>query len=168
MDGTHLHLLVNHLPILGAFGAVVLLLVSLGYGRAVLERTALALLVVVGIAAGAAKFSGEPAEDTVRGLPGVTRDAIEEHAELGDNAFIAAALLGVLSVAALIRWRQTPLPRAAAYGALGGALLLSGTMAYVGLLGGQIRHTEVRPGATKADALKVEAPRNNASAEKEQ
>jgi hypothetical protein len=167
MDGTHLHLLVNHLPILGAFGATVLLLVSLVYGRAVLERTALALLVVVAIAAGAAKFSGEPAEDAVRGLPGVTHDAVEEHAELGDNAFIAAAVLGVLSLGALIRWRQTPLPRAAAYGALGGALLLSGTMAYVGLEGGRIRHTEVRPGATKADASKIEAPRSGAAEERE-
>jgi hypothetical protein len=29
-------------------------------------------------------------------------------------------------------------------------------MAYTGLLGGQIRHTEVRPGATPADATVIE------------
>ncbi len=167
MDGTHLHLLVNHVPVLGAFGAVALLLVSFFYGGAVLERAALVLLVVVGVAAGAAKFSGEPAEDTVRGLPGVTRDAIEEHADLGDNAFIGAAVLALLSLGALIRWRQTPLPRGVTLSVLGGAVVLSGTMAYVGLLGGQIRHTEVRPGATKADAAAIEAPRTRAPAERE-
>jgi len=31
-------------------------------------------------------------------------------------------------------------------------------MLYTGLLGGQIRHTEVRPGATKADAMTIEPP----------
>jgi hypothetical protein len=30
-------------------------------------------------------------------------------------------------------------------------------MGYVGLLGGRIRHTEVRPGATATDAIVVES-----------
>jgi hypothetical protein len=32
-------------------------------------------------------------------------------------------------------------------------------MAYTGLLGGRVRHTEVRPGATPADAAAIEPPR---------
>jgi hypothetical protein len=36
---------------------------------------------------------------------------------------------------------------------------LGGVMVYTGLLGGQVRHTEVRPGATAADAMKIEPPR---------
>ena len=40
-----------------------------------------------------------------------------------------------------------------------GTVVVSGLTAYVGLLGGRIRHTEIRPGATPADALIVEPPR---------
>jgi hypothetical protein len=39
--------------------------------------------------------------------------------------------------------------------------IVFGMMAYTALLGGRVRHTEVRPGATPADAAIVE-PRPNA------
>jgi hypothetical protein len=159
MTGVHLHLLVNHVPVLGALFALALLLVAQFYGRAVLERVALVALVVVALGGAAAKFSGEPAEDSVEGLPGVTRSAIHEHEELADNAFIAAAVVGVAALGALIRWRRSPLPRNASYTALAGAAAVTGLMAYTGLLGGQIRHTEVRPGATVVDAVRIEAER---------
>ncbi len=160
MSGVHLHLLVNHVPVLGAVFAVILLLVAQFYARDVLARVALGALVVVALGVAAAKFSGEPAEDAVEKMPGVTRDAIHEHEELADNAFIAAAIVGVVSLGALVRWRRLPLPRAASYGALAGATIVTGLMAYTGLLGGQIRHTEVRPGATAQDAMTVEPSRS--------
>ncbi len=159
MTGTHQHLLVNHVPIIGAIFALALLLTSLRYGRDVLQRTALAVLFVVGVAGAAAKFSGEPAEDGVRGMPGVTRAAIHEHEEIADNAFLAAAALGLLAGAALWRWRRAALPNSAAIGALVGTVVVTALMAYTGLLGGQIRHTEVRAGATSADAIAIEPPR---------
>lgn len=159
MTGTHLHLLVNHLPIIGAFFALTLLAASMMYGRDVLQRTALVVLIFVGISATAAKFTGDPAEDGVRGKPGVTRAAIHEHEEMADKAFLVAAALGLFSVGALIRFRSSPLPRAAVMTALAGTAVVCGLMAYTGLLGGQIRHTEVRPGATEADAILIEPPR---------
>ncbi len=159
MSGVHLHLLVNHAPILGAFFALALLLASFWYGRDVLLRTGLVVLVGVALVAGAAKLSGEPAEDAVEEMPGVTRAAIHEHEEMADIAFLAAAGLGVLALGALVRWRRTPVPIIAARVALAGTLGVAGLMAYTGLLGGQIRHTEVRPGATAADAIRIEPER---------
>ena len=166
MTGTHLHLIINHVPILGAAFAAVLLLISLRYGRAILQRTALALLVVVALGGTAAKYSGEPAEDGVRGMPGVTREAIEEHEELADKSFLAAAVLGVFALGVLVRWRTTEIPRIAALTALAGSLVVAGMMGFTGLLGGQIRHTEVRTGATAADAVIIEAPRSGESDER--
>lgn len=159
MTGTHLHLLINHVPILGAVFALALLIASLRYGRDVLQRTALVVLVIVGLAAAGAKFTGEPAEDGVRGMPGVTRAAIEEHEEMADKAFLAAVALGLLSAGALVGWRRTPIPQNTAFTALAGAAVVSALMAYTGLLGGQVRHTEVRAGATAADAIAIEPPR---------
>lgn len=159
MTGTHLHLLVNHAPILGALFAVMLLAVSFAYQRDVLRRVALVALVGVALAGAAAKYSGEPAEDGVERMPGVTREAIHEHEEAADVAFIAAAVVGVLALGVLVRWRRAPMPAGVGAVMLVATLGVAGTMAYTGLLGGQIRHTEVRPGATAAEALLVEPQR---------
>ncbi|MBC8089876.1 MAG: hypothetical protein H7Z40_21665, partial [Phycisphaerae bacterium] len=133
MTGTHLHLLVNHVPIIGAIFALGLLLASMRYARDVLHRTALVVLVVVGTAAGAAKLTGEPAEDGVRGMPGVTRAAIHEHEEMADKAFLAAAALGLFSLAAIVRWRSRAIPSGVTVTTLGGTLIVCGLMAFTGL-----------------------------------
>jgi hypothetical protein len=159
MTGAHLHLLVNHAPILGALFALALLCASYVWAPEVLRRTALVVLVGVGVAAAAANFSGEPAEDAIEDYPGVQRAVIHEHEEFAEKAFIAAALLGVLALGGLVRWRSSPLPSRVAGGATLGAAVVGGMMAYTGLLGGEVRHTEVRTGATAADAIVVEPPR---------
>ena len=156
MTGTHLHLLVNHVPILGSFFALALFAVSFVYAPDVLRRTALVVLVGVGIAAAAANYSGEPAEDAIRGFPGVRRELIHDHEEMAEKSFFAAAALGIVALGVLVRWRRTPVPRSMSLVALAGTVAVAGMMAYTGLLGGMVRHTEVRPGGTPADAVTVE------------
>jgi hypothetical protein len=78
---------------------------------------------------------------------------------MADKAYILAGVLGVLSLVALVRWRRRPIPASATLVALLGTAFVGGAMMYTGLLGGQIRHTEVRPGATAADAMIIEPPR---------
>ena len=159
MNGVHLHLLVNHAPILGSLFAAALLAASFLWSPDVLRRTAFATLVVVAVTAFVADQSGEPAEDAVRRLPGVTRAAIHNHEEMGEKAFLLSAVLGLAAAATLARWRRGPVPASVGGVALAGTLFVAGAMGYTGLLGGRIRHTEVRPGATAADAAVVEAPR---------
>ncbi|MEO7999411.1 MAG: hypothetical protein ABI852_18315, partial [Gemmatimonadaceae bacterium] len=129
------------------------------YAPDVLRRTALLVLVVVGVFAGAAKLSGDPAEDGVRGMPGVTRAAIHEHEEMADKAFIAAAIVGIFSILVLARSRRTTVSQTSFVVSLAGSVVVSALMGYTGLLGGQVRHTEVRPNATAADAIAIEPPR---------
>jgi hypothetical protein len=159
ISGVHLHLLVNHAPIIGALFALALLAASFIWAPDELRRTALVVLIGTGVAGFVADQSGEPAEDAIRGFPGVKRDVIHEHEEFGEKSFIAGAVVGVLAIGALVRWRRTPIPQGVAVGALAGAAVVSGMMAYTGLLGGRVRHTEVRPGATAADATTIEPRR---------
>jgi len=159
MTGVHIHLLVNHAPILGAFFALALIVASFMFAPDVLRRTALVVLVGVGLAGAAANYSGDPAEDAIRGFPGVRRAVIHEHEEFAEKSFLVGAVVGVLALGALIRWRRVPLPQGVTFGALAGAAVVSGMMAYTGLLGGQVRHTEVRPDATASDAMTVEPRR---------
>jgi hypothetical protein len=162
MTGAHLHLLVNHAPLFGALFALALILASFVWAPDVLRRTALVVLLGTALAGVAADLSGDPAKEAIRGFPGVRRDDIHQHEAFADKAYIAASLLGVLALGALVRWRRTPLPQGATLGALVGAAIVSGMMAYTALLGGRIRHTEVRPGATAADATAIEPRRGPA------
>ena len=158
-SGVHLHLLVNHAPLFGALFALALLAASFLWAPEVLRRTALVLLVFTAFAGAAADLTGEPAEDAIRGFPGVKRDVIHEHEEMAEKSYIAAIVVGVLALGALVRWRHAPIPRGGALGSLVGAAVVSGMMAYTALLGGRVRHTEVRPGATDADATTIEPRR---------
>ena len=156
MSGVHLHLLVNHAPIFGSLFALALLVASFVWAPEVLRRTALVVLVGTAIAGAVANLSGEPAEDAIRGFPGVQRAVIHEHEELGEKAYIVSVVVGVLALGALIWKRRAPIEGPVTFGALIGSAVVAGMMAYTGLLGGQIRHTEVRPGATPADATVIE------------
>ena len=158
-SGVHLHLLVNHAPLFGALFALALLAASFLWAPEVLRRTALVVLVFTAFAGAAADLTGEPAEDAIRGFPGVKRDVIHEHEEMAEKSYIAAIVVGVLALGALVRWRHAPIPRGGALGSLVGAAVVSGMMAYTALLGGRVRHTEVRPGATDADATTIEPRR---------
>jgi uncharacterized membrane protein len=158
--GAHLHLLVNHAPILGSLFALALLIASYFFTSAdVLRRLAFILLIITAIAGATANFSGEPAEDAIRGFPGVKREVIHEHEEMGEKAYYLAAVLGVLSLGALVRWRRQPIPANVTLVAVLATTVVGGVMVYTGLLGGRVRHTEVRPDATKADAMTIEPPR---------
>jgi uncharacterized membrane protein len=159
LSGAHLHLLVNHAPIFGSLFALILLIVSYFTSADTFRRAALVVLIGTAIAGAAANFSGEPAEDAIRGFPGVRREVIHAHEEMGEKAYILAGVLGVLALGALVRWRRRPIPAGVTAAAVLATAFVSGAMMYTGLLGGQVRHTEVRPGATKADAITIEPPR---------
>jgi hypothetical protein len=158
-SGAHLQLLVNHVPILGALFALALLVASYVYAGDVLRRTAFVVLVATALGAAASAYSGDSAEDAVRGFPGVHRDQIHAHEEIADKAYLASGILAVLALGALVRWRSSPVPAGATVVILVGTALVSGLMAYTGLLGGRVRHSEVRPGAVPADAIVIEPPR---------
>lgn len=167
IEGAHLHLLVNHAPIFASIFALCLLIASYFTSANVLRKAALVVLVLTALAGVAANLSGEEAEDAIRGFPGVKREVIEEHEAMGDKAYLLAGALGLLSLGALARWRREPIPRGVATGALVATAFVAGAMAYTGLLGGQVRHTEVRPGATPADALVIEPRRERAESSTE-
>lgn len=164
MTGAHLHLLVNHAPILGAFFAVALLLASFAWSPDTLRRTAFVVLVGVGIAGVIADKTGEPAEDAIRGMPGVKREVIHEHEELAETSYLVAGAAGLIALVMLVRTRNRPVPASHGAIALALSLVVAGMMGYTGLLGGRIRHTEVRPGATPADATVIEPPRQRPGA----
>jgi uncharacterized membrane protein len=143
----HVHLLLNHVPIIVTALALLLLAVALWRDDDTLVRTGLVFLVGGALSALPTYLTGESAEHAVEKMPGVTEELIDKHQDI---ALIAAIVLGVLGVAALWAiWRYRKparIPRQLAVALLAATVVSAGLMAYTGLLGGQIRHTEIRPG----------------------
>ena len=147
MSGAHIHLLLNHIPVIGIF--IGFLVFALGVWRRndSWTRLALGLFAAVALVAVATMLTGESAEEAVENLPGVSESLIEPHEDAAKLAAIGAYVLGAISLAALLWVRRRPLPRVLTVSVLPVALLVTGLMAYTANLGGQIRHTEIRAGA---------------------
>ena len=148
MNGAHLHLLLNHMPILGSLFGLVLLLVALVRRQPTLVKAALITLLVAAALAIPANLTGEGAEEVVENYPGVTRALIHEHEEAAELAMWALELTGALALVSLLllsrgHTRATLLTRLT----LAGAFVSFGLMARAGNLGGQIMHPETRSDA---------------------
>ena len=157
MDPVHLHLLLNHLPVVGTAFTLVLLLVALAKNSAELKRVSLAFLVLVALLAVPVYLTGKSAEVAVMMLDGFEESFIEQHADAAQWAFGAQVALGVLALAGLfVTRRGQPLPKWCASALLALTLLVCGLMARTANLGGQIRHPEIR--ASQAPAAGAHRP----------
>jgi uncharacterized membrane protein len=143
----HLHLLLNHLPIIITALALVLVAIAAWRRDDYLARIALAFLVGGALSALPTYLTGSGAEHAVINLPDVSREMIEQHEDIALIAALVVGALGVLSAWALWRYRRPAIvPPMIVRTLLAGAIIGASLMAYTGLLGGQIRHSEVRPG----------------------
>lgn len=144
MNQTHIHLLITHLPIIGALlGAFVLIHGIWTKSNATLIA-AFNVLIISAIGAGVAYATGEGAEETVEHLQGISKNVIEEHAESALMSLISLMVVGASSLIGLfVTLKNAPQVRAVALMTLMAALVGFGLITRTGYLGGQIRHTEI-------------------------
>ncbi len=148
MNAAHLHLVVNHLPVLGVLFGLVLLAGGRFRRSEELTRAALWTFVFAGVAGLGAYLSGSGAEETVEGLAGVSERLVESHEEAALLATAAAGLTGVLALTALLGYRRgSAFPRWFNAAVLATALVAGGLMARAANLGGRIRHPEIQGAA---------------------
>lgn len=146
MNPVYLHLLTNHLPVLGtAFGLLILLLAAFFRAPSQQVRTcAYVLLVVSALGAVVANWSGEGAEDILEKLPGYSHDAIEEHEHAAPYALGGSLAAGGLALVAMVLSGLRPAWNVRmAVGVALVALFAFATTVRTALLGGKIRHTEL-------------------------
>ena len=144
MNGVHIHLLLNHIPVIGMLIGLAVFALGVWRRNDSWTRLALGLFVVVAVASLATMLTGEGAEEAVERLPGISDAVIEPHEEAAELAARASYLLGAVSLAGLIWVRGRALPRSLTVAILPLVVLVTGLMAYTANLGGQIRHTEIR------------------------
>jgi hypothetical protein len=146
MNDADLHLMFNHLPVIGVIVGFLVLVWGIIRRSDDVKIVGLIGLILTGVAAIAVYLTGEPAEEMVEKIPGVSGALIELHEDWAMISLVFAVITGALAMFGLVtrRMRATSLAQFAIVGTLVTSLVTGGLMARTANLGGQIRHTEIR------------------------
>jgi hypothetical protein len=150
MNWTHLHLALNHLPVLGVPFVVLLLAWGWVFRQREVVRVAVLWMALLSVVAIAVKFTGDFAVDVDPKRLSEVRAYVDRHEESADQATTAVFLLGLAAAVALYLGRgERVLPAwmLAVLVALG--IGTSGLYARSANLGGQINHPELRSSGSK-------------------
>ncbi|MBK9402700.1 MAG: hypothetical protein IPN36_18230 [Bacteroidetes bacterium] len=154
MDLTHLHLLLNHFPIIGTIIGIALMAYALFRKQHAIQNAVLAIWVAMAIITIPVMKTGEEAEETVENIAGITEASIHAHEEAAELALWLMITLGIVALAALLLHSRDK-NKAGMLVKL--AFLLSlvvfVSMARTGYLGGLIRHTELLSSGTSTGII---------------
>ena len=163
VNPAHLHLLLNHVPTVGAVAALGLLLLALVRRHEALTHAGLEVLFVIAVVTLPVYMSGVAAQRGLRDRPELSTNAIRVHQDAALAGFAVTEFAGFVAWIAL--WESRRRGRAAR-GLVPAATLLSilalALMARAATLGGEIRHPEIRTdlsaGAAAPALSTVEGP----------
>ena len=152
MNTAHLHLMLNHLPVVGA--PLLLALLANGLGRRLPEviRVALWCTAALGVVAIGVYLTGEPAEELIEVLPTFDHDLVERHEAVALGTTAVLVITGALAAVAL--WaagRGGRLAATATRLVLAGLIAGTAAVAATAWTGGPIGHPEIRAGAARAE-----------------
>ncbi|HMV30796.1 MAG TPA: hypothetical protein PKA50_01645, partial [Gemmatimonadales bacterium] len=105
MSAAHLHLMFNHLPVLGTPLVLSLLLWGLIRRSRDVQRAALGAAVVVAALSYPVFLTGEPAEEQVEDAAWMQERLVHEHEERAEAALIAIMVTGALALVPLWQGR---------------------------------------------------------------
>ena len=151
LSATHLHLMLNHVPVLGTIFVLIVLL--WGLVRRSREITSFGLLftVILALATIPVYLTGEPTEHQQRHATWFDKDRAKEHEEKAERGLIAVLATGAVALGALYLRRSGRPGNAVVTGlATTGVAVSAVLFALAALEGGQIHHEELRPGAVNA------------------
>lgn len=143
MNYPHLHLMVNHFPVVGALLALGFLVWALVARHRSLTRAALAMALIAGLSSWPATFTGEEAHEQVEDFPGFDHDLLHEHeeaAELAMYVMLGTAALALVGLVASRRGREVP--KWAGAGTTLALLASTVLVARAAWAGGRVRHPE--------------------------
>lgn len=150
MSPLHIHLLSNHIPVIGGALGLVTLIGALIIRSTAAIRTALVVAALATATTPLVDWSGEEAEERLEHSSVLDAagqkwmDIHEDRAEIAVKALLVACGISLTALATSI-WKPTWFIPVALTAALALAIGL-GLGAWAGSAGGQIRHSEIRSG----------------------
>lgn len=145
MNDAHLHLIVNHFPIVGPILGLLVLMGGIFFKNVPIKNTAYFLFIIASVFAVFSMSTGEGAEEVVENIPGFSKQLVHEHEELAEKLAIILYLLGAVSVFGIIsNIKNHPKAVFFSYAIVVIAIVAIFFGTKVGTSGGEIRHTEIR------------------------
>jgi uncharacterized membrane protein len=137
----YLHLLSNHVPILGSLFGILLLVVALLYPNLKTTLSAYIILLLSGLGGLVAYFTGEPAEESIEHVKGISHKVIHIHEEMAENSLFFVFLLTAAAIIGLWAERQKweSAKKIELFTLVVGIIAFI-LFAFTGYLGGHIRH----------------------------
>jgi uncharacterized membrane protein len=146
MNLAHLHLLLNHFPIIGTIVALGLFIGSFIGKNDDLKRSSLIIFAAIALISLPAFFSGIGAQRAIRKDPGVSAALMDRHEGAAMLAIFLMLITGALALIELWNRRRIVSEKLWSGNLLAillFSLLTTGVMARVGTTGGDIRHPEI-------------------------
>jgi len=148
INWAHVHLIINHVPLIGVLGGILLLGHALFRKNEEVKMVSFGVFVLIALITIPVFLTGHGAEDVVKNIPGVTKTHIDRHEEMADYALVSMVILGATALAGLVLLKlKGAIPKLFVALALVLALITASIVGLTSNLGGQIRHTEIRDNA---------------------
>jgi hypothetical protein len=165
MNLTHVHLLLNHFPVIGTMIGLGLFVVSLIGKSEDLQRASLVIFLGIALLTIPTYQSGNAAQHAIKNIPGVSAELVEAHNDAALLAFLFMEITGAVSWFGLWQFRRTS---RMGRGTLAFVMLLSlvtlGLMSNAANIGGMIRHPEILVGPVASPTAAIFAPQLSISA----
>lgn len=158
MNDAHLHMVVNHFPIIGTILGLGILITGIILKNNSVKNTAYFLFIVAAVFAAFSMGTGEGAEELVEDMPSVGKKIIHEHEEMAEKLAIVLYVLGVVSLGGLfMNFKNHSKATLVSYAAVVVAVVGVFFAQQTGTTGGEIRHTEIRANATQLSGAEQNA-----------
>lgn len=150
MNDAHLHMVVNHFPIIGTIFGLGILITGMILKNNSVKNTAYILFIVAAVFGFLSMNTGEGAEELVEDFPNIGKKIIHEHEEIAEKLAIVLYLLAGISLLGLfLNLKNHAKAKFVSFAALIIAIVAVVLSTEVGTSGGEIRHTEIRENPTQ-------------------
>jgi hypothetical protein len=166
MNLAHVHLLLNHFPVIGTMIGIGLFVVALIGKNLDLQRASLVIFLGIALITIPTYQSGNAAQHAIKNIPGVSAELMQAHNDAALLAFLLMEITGAVSWFGLWQFRRTSrIGRGTlAFVALL-ALVTLGLMSNAANIGGMIRHPEILNGPVASPTAAIVAPQLAISAD---
>ncbi len=150
MNDAHLHLVLNHLPIIIPMIGLLVLIGGMIFKSEVVKRTAYLILMLGAIATIPTFATGEGAEEVIEELAGVDENLIKTHEEIAEKFAILCYVLGGISLLGL--WANFYKKSFSTIISFTTIIICITTLYFAkhaATTGGEIRHSEIRENTAK-------------------
>ncbi len=164
MNAAHLHLVLNHFPVIGTMISIFVLLIGFLKRSDDIKKASALILILTALITIPVYLTGDKAQAKIEGnYEDVDEEFIEGHEEFALYSFIAMDIIGAVALGALIFFRKPKtLPNSLAVLLLIMLLIVNGMMGWTANLGGKIHHPEIRE-----DSMPWESPTKKANENKD-